>query len=153
LGEVLFYHLDATTSLEETLPVLLERTLGRGWRALVRCGSEAGLAALDARLWTYSDDSFLPHGTAAAGEAGRQPVWLTIGDDVPNGAEVLMLVDGARASPAEMARFTRTCLIFDGADTRALEAARADWRAVTAAGLPARYWAREHGRWVQKAAS
>jgi DNA polymerase-3 subunit chi len=62
-----------------------------------------------------------------------------------------MLVDGARATPPEMAAFERTCLIFDGRDERALEAARADWRTVTAAALPAKYWAQEHGRWVQKA--
>ena len=104
-------------------------------------------------LWTWRDDSFLPHGTAAGGQAARQPVYLTTGEENPNGATVLMLVDGARAAPAEMAGFARTCLIFDGRDERALEAARDDWRAVRAAGLPAVYWAQEQGRWVQKAAS
>ena len=82
-----------------------------------------------------------------------QPVYLTLGEENPNGANVLMLVDGARAQVAEMRGYERTCLIFDGSDERAVEAARADWRAVTAAALPAKYWAREQGRWVQKAAS
>ena len=50
-----------------------------------------------------------------------------------------------------MAGFVRTCVLFDGTDERAVEAARADWRAVKAAELPAKYWAQEHGRWVQKA--
>ena len=64
-----------------------------------------------------------------------------------------MLVDGARATLAEMSRYDRTCLLFDGHDPRAVETARADWRAVTGATLPAKYWAQEQGRWVQKAAS
>jgi DNA polymerase-3 subunit chi len=118
---------------------------------ILRCGSEPGLAQLDAVLWTYRDDAFLPHGTAAAGHADRQPVYLTLGDENPNGANVLMLVDGARAAPAEMAGFERTCLIFDGGDPRALDAARDDWRAVRAAGLSAVYWSQEGGRWVNKA--
>ena len=152
MAEVLFYHLSASP-LEAALPDLLERSLERGWRVIVRCGSEAGMAGLDAMLWTFRDDAFLPHGTAAAGNAGLQPIYLTLGQENPNGAGVLMLVDGARATPAEMAGFERTCLIFDGGDERAVEAARADWRAVKAAALPAKYWAQERGRWVQKAAS
>ena len=66
-------------------------------------------------------------------------------------ANAKLLVDGARAAPAEMGGFERTCLLFDGNDERAVEAARADWRAVKAASLPAKYWAQEQGRWVQKA--
>lgn len=149
MAEVLFYHLTATP-LEATLPDLLERSLARGWRVVVRVGSATTLGALDAALWTYRDDAFLPHGTAALGHAAAQPIWLTADDDVPNRADVLMLADGARATPAEMAGFARTCLLFDGTDERAVETARTDWRAVRAAELPAKYWAQEQGRWVQK---
>lgn len=152
MAEVLFYHLTATP-LEASLPELLDRSLARGWRVVVRCGSEPGMAALDAALWTWRDEAFLPHGTAAMGHAGLQPIYLTLGDEVPNGATVLMLVDGARATLAEMAGFERTCLLFDGHDPRAVETARADWRTIRDAGLPARYWAQESGRWVQKATS
>jgi DNA polymerase IIIc chi subunit len=107
---------------------------------------------LDARLWTWRDDAFLPHGTAAMGHAARQPIWLTCGDENPNGAQLLMLVAGARAVPAEAAAFERVCLLFEAADAEALAAARDDWRAVTAAGLPARYWAQEAGAgWRRRA--
>ena len=152
MAEVLFYQLTASP-LEASLPELLERSLARGWRVLLRCGSEAGMASLDERLWTWSETSFLPHGTAQAGNAAMQAVYLTVGDENPNGANVLMLVDGARATPAEMAGFERACLIFDGGDERALATARDDWRAVRASGLPAVYWAQERGRWVEKATS
>ena len=152
MAEVLFYHL-TDTSLERTLPDLLERTLARGWRALVRCGSEQGLAALDDHLWTWRDDAFLPHGTRASAHPAREPVYLTLGEENPNRADVLMLVDGARAGVAELAAFARACLIFDGADPAAVEAARRDWRAVRDAGLTAVYWAREDGRWTRKAST
>jgi len=149
LAEVLFYHLTAIP-LEQALPELLEKSLARGWRVLVRGGSEPGLAALDRALWTWRDDAFLPHGTSADAHPDRQPVYLTLGDVNPNRAEVLMLVDGARVLPAEVAGFVRTCVLFDGGDEAALAAAREDWRRVREAGLPARYWAREQGRWVEK---
>lgn len=152
MAEVLFYHLTASP-VEQALPELLERALAREWRAVVRCGSQPALEMLDARLWTWRDDAFLAHGTAAMGHAARQPVWLTCGGENPNGAQLLMLVAGARAEPAEAAGFERVCLLFEAADAEALAAAREDWRAVTAAGLPARYWAQEGGRWVEKARS
>lgn len=151
MAEVLFYHLTASP-IEATLPDLLEKTLARGWRALVRVGDEAGLGFLDDRLWTYRDDAFLPHGRAGARDAARQPILLTLGRDNANAADVLMLALGGRAEVGEMAGFVRTCLLFDGADAAAVARARADWRAVTAAGLPAKYWAQDGGRWVQKAA-
>ena len=152
MAEVLFYHLTAAP-IETTLPELLEKALARGWRVLVRCGSEAGLAALDRALWTWRDDAFLPHGTGTDPYPDRQPVYLTLGEENPNGAAVLMLVDGARRLPGELGGFARTCVLFDGGDDAALEAAREDWRKVRETGLDARYWARERGGWVEKARS
>ena len=60
MTEVLFYHLQ-NMSLESVLPPLLEKSLERGWRVVVQSTSPERTDALDAHLWTYSDDSFLPH--------------------------------------------------------------------------------------------
>ena len=94
--DVYFYHLEHQT-LERVLPSLLEKTLARGWRAVVQVGSEDRLEALDMALWTYADDSFLAHGTARVGSASLQPIYLTLGSENPNGAGVRFLVDGAEA--------------------------------------------------------
>ena len=66
MTEVLFYHLQ-DMSLENVLPPLLEKSLERGWRVVVQSTSEERADALDAHLWTYRDDSFLPHATWRAG--------------------------------------------------------------------------------------
>lgn len=145
-----FYHL-TRSGLEATLPGLLERTLARGWRAVVRTGLPERVAALDSLLWSYAEESFLPHGSAATGFPERQPVWITAGREIPNRAEVLFLVDGAGAETGEMAALVRTVLLFDGRDADAVAAARADWRRATQAGLAATYWAEEDGRWVRRA--
>lgn len=149
MTEVLFYHLERAR-LESVLPGLLEKTLERGWKAVVRAGSRERVEALDALLWTYREDSFLPH--SAGGEAReRQPVWLTEKDEVPNGAEVLFLVDGATAEPAALPNFTRCVVIFDGADEHAVAEARRSWQTVKAAGHEATYWKQsESGRWEKQ---
>jgi DNA polymerase III subunit chi len=149
LTEVLFYHLERAR-LEEVLPGLLEKTLARDWRAVVRTGSKDRAEALDAHLWTYKDEGFLPH--AAAGEGARQPVWLTDGEDMPNAPQILFLVDGARADPAAIAALERCVMIFDGRDETAVGEARGFWKDVKAAGCDATYWKQSpQGGWEKQA--
>lgn len=150
MAEVRFYHL-TEVPLERALPTMLERTLDRGGRAVVRGGHAERLDFLNTHLWTYGDGSFLPHGSAADGHAARQPVWLTTGADVPNGARTLFLIDMAEASPEEIGAMEVTAILFDGHDAEAVAAARAQWKTVTGAGLAAVYWAQTpDGRWEKK---
>jgi len=147
--DVFFYHLEQQT-LERVLPSLLEKTLARGWRAVVQVGSEERLEALDQALWTYADDSFLPHGTARIGHASEQPVYLTLTDETPNGAGVRFLVDGAEAREFKGAE--RFVYVFDGHDPDAVATARAQWKAAKAAGCTVTYWQQSQtGRWEQRA--
>ena len=109
MTEVLFYHLEHQP-LERVLPSLVEKTLERGWRAVVQAGSEERVEALDTLLWTYREESFLPHGTKRDGNPDVQPVYLTTSEDNPNGATVRFLVDGAEAQrPREPTRASSTC--------------------------------------------
>ena len=150
MTEVLFYHLQRQP-LEAVLPTLLERSLQRGWRALVRATSDERLAALDDHLWTFSDDSFLPHGTDREPDPAGQPILLTLGDANPNGANVLFLVEGA-AMPADVGCYERVTLLFDGADEDAVGSARVTWGEVKRAGHEASYWQESPaGRWEKKA--
>jgi DNA polymerase-3 subunit chi len=150
MTEILFYHLQRQP-LDRVLPTLLEKSIERGWRVVVQAASQERIEALDAQLWTYRDDSFLPHGTAREGEAARQPILLTIHDDNPNGASVRFLIDGAPV-PSDAAAYQRIVLLFDGEDADAVEAARARWSEAKAQGFDATYWqGDEHGRWQRKA--
>lgn len=150
MAEVLFYHLQRQP-LETALPALLEKSLERGWRAVVQAVSEERIAALDEHLWTYRDDSFLPHGTDKEAHAADQPVVLTTGALNPNRASVRFLVEGAEI-PSDAAAYQRMVILFDGTDPHALALAREQWRAVKEAGHEATYWQQsENGRWERKA--
>ena len=150
MTELLFYHLQGQ-KLEGVLTPLLEKSLERGWRVVVQGASEERMEALDALLWTYSDDSFLPHGTWREAEAAEQPVLLTLTESNPNGANVRFLVDGA-AMPPDAEAYQRIVLMFDGEDEDAVAAARGQWSEVKARGFEATYWQPDdRGRWVKKA--
>lgn len=147
--EVFFYHLENRT-LEQVLPALLERSLERGWRAAVQATSQERVDALNTLLWTYREDSFLPHGADADGSSESQPIYLTDTDANPNAAAVRFLVDGARLDLA--AEYERVVHIFDGHDAAAVARAREAWSVAKERGLSVSYWQQdENGRWQQKA--
>ncbi len=146
--EVLFYHLERQP-LERVLPGLIEKTLERGWRAVVQAGSSERLDAIDLALWTYKEESFLPHGTKKDGFADQQPVYLTTDGDTPNGAGVRFLVDGAVAE--SYAGHARLVYLFDGNDDDATARAREQYKAARDAGCAVTYWRQSpEGRWEKK---
>ena len=150
MTEMLFYHLQHQP-IEKVLPTLLEKSVERGWKVVVQGGSEERIDALDAHLWTYRDDGFLPHGTWREQEAAAQPVLLTLDERNPNGASVRFLIDGAQVPP-DAASYARIVLLFDGDDDDALKAARERWSEAKAAGFDATYWQMDDsGRWAKKA--
>ncbi len=147
--EVNFYHL-TRYSLEDALPRLLAKTLQAGERAVVMLGSPERVDALNTHLWTYDPESFLPHGSARDGDAGRQPVWLTHLDENPNGARFLFLADRARSD--RVADFARCFEIFDGRDEAAVAESRERWKAYKAAGHTVAYFQQTAaGGWEKKA--
>lgn len=149
MTEVLFYHLQ-DMKLENVLPPLLEKSLERGWRAVVQSTSEERADALDAHLWTYRDDSFLPHATWRAGDATDQPIVLTVEPGNPNNAKIRFLVDNA-ALPEDSSSYERLVLVFNGDDGDALTAARSAWTECKSRGFEVTYWqADERGRWQRR---
>ncbi len=142
MTETLFYHLERR-ALEEILPGLVEKSLERGWRAVIRTDSSERSDALDSLLWTYDDESFLAHAQSGDGEAARQPVLITVEEENPNGAKILFYVGGAQPSDwsdASLSELARIVLLFDGRDGAALNAARHAWKAAMASGHDVAYW-------------
>ncbi len=149
MTEVLFYHL-TESKLEDALPALLEKSVERGWKVVVQTNDDARRDMLDAHLWTFRDESFLPHGTDAAPMAEAQPVLLTTAAENANGATVRFMVDGAEPPPLEP--YERVVFMFDGYDQLQLEAARAEWKRLKGEGHALTYWQQSpEGRWVKKA--
>ena len=150
MGAAFFYHL-TERPLEETLPMLLEKSLATGWRVAVRGQDAARMDWLDEKLWLGREDGFLPHGRAGGAHDAAQPILLTTGAEAANDPACLMAVEGAEVSPDEVARLERVCILFDGNDAAAVQAARVQWKALTDAGCAAQYWSEESGRWEKKA--
>ena len=147
--EIWFYHLERS-SLDQVLPTLLEKTIERGWRAMIKSSHSHRLDEVDETLWTFRDDSFLPHGRADQPHAERQPVLLSETGENLNGAQALFIVDDAELGVTE--GFERCFIIFDGRDEPALQNARGRWKALKGQGANLAYWRQtDEGRWEKAA--
>lgn len=149
MTELRFYHLERQP-LEKILPQLVERSLERGWRVVIRADSDEHAESLSNILWTFSEESFVAHGTRADGNADLQPVWLTSDNENPNQANVAFFVGGAPLENIE--GFERNVVLFDGADEEAVNRAREEWKKAKAVGHEISYWQQdETGRWKNRA--
>jgi DNA polymerase III subunit chi len=146
VSEVRFHHLERRR-VDQALPRLLERALEEGRRVIVRASSDEMVAALNERLWTYDDASFLPHGAAGDGDPMTQPIFLTSEAGNPNAATMLVRLSGAEAADADDA-FDLVVLLFDGRDEAALTDARGEWRRLKDLGRAISYWREsDEGGW------
>ena len=149
MSEVLFYHL-TQSPVEATLPSLLEKSLERDWTVCIRGASQERMEALDRHLWTFREDSFLPHGLDTSEHSGLQPIVLTTKNGPHDGADVLMLIDGVWEDPEVAKQYQRVCAFFDGNDPDAVSESRSQWTTYKDAGIEVKYWAQENGSWTQK---
>ena len=150
MTEALFYHLEQR-SLEDILPGLVEKSLQRGWRAAIKTDLSERSDALDTLLWTYDDQSFLPHAQAGDGDPAQQPVLITLEEGNPNSAQIVFYVGGAMPSDWEQLNdLARVVLLFDGRDESALAGARAAWKDAKAKGHDVTYWKETNGKFEKQ---
>ena len=151
MSKVDFYHLQKQ-SLEDVLPKLLQKAYMGGKKSVVRIGKEDRVEAINSHLWTFSDESFLPHGSKKDGFAEQQPIWLTAQNENPNGAEFLFLTEGAECTTEELSAYERVFNVFDGNSEQALEQARRLWKEYKNGDCEVVYWQQDSsGKWEQKA--
>lgn len=149
MPEILFYHLTQSTA-EQALPALIERSLARNWRVGVQFADESRYHAMDDHLWTWADDSFIPHGKMDDPFPPLQPVYLTMQEDNPNKADIRFLLDGATCLMVES--YTRLVLMFEDRDTQIVENMRTQWITYKQKAYPLTYWQQdENRRWIKKA--
>lgn len=149
MSEIRFYHLERQ-SLEQVLPSLVGKALEKGHRLFVKTSDEAAAEALSSSLWTGNPEGFLPHGTAKDGRAAMQPVWLGVGEENLNGADVLILTGDVTLD--DVSEYALVCEMLDGRDEQAVQAARVRWKDYQAAGHAVTYWQQDpRGGWIKKA--
>ena len=149
MTEIRFYHLQKQT-LDQALPLILEKAYASGKKILVRMESESEVERMNTHLWTHNPNSFLPHGSAKNDNPEKQPIYLTHQNDNENQAEILMLTQNRTEEKVET--YSLCCEMLDGRDIQAIEEARIRWKAYSNAGHDVTYWFQsETGKWEKKA--
>jgi DNA polymerase-3 subunit chi len=137
-----FDHL-LSTSRERAVPKLMEKVLGSGSKAVMIASSDSMLKTMSDALWSNDAASFLPHGTMRDGHASEQPIYLTLADENPSGADILCVLDGSL--PQSAATYTKLLDVFDGASETEVTAARERWAHYKAEGYALQYVKQQPG--------
>lgn len=138
------------SNLEQTLPALINKALQNNHKIIIKAANQNDLDKLNEHLWAYSPNSFIPHGSAKDGHAESQPVYLTLKDENPNGADVLILTQGAQCE--NLKDYALVCEMLDGHNQDHIENARSRWKTYKEDGLEISYWQQgPQGGWENKA--
>ncbi len=145
-----FYHLQRSP-LEQVLPKLCEKAYSTGKRIKIQLGTEERVSFVNSLLWTYNEESFLPHGSKKDGFSEEQPIFISADENNPNGAVLLVLADGAMPSLEVLQQYERVLNIFDGTNETSLNAARNYWKQIRELNADLHYWQQnERGVFEQK---
>ncbi len=114
-GRVDFYVLDREDARQRMVVAcrLAEKAYLRDLRALLLAESAGEAEALDALLWTFADQSFVPHGLVVDGSAAdpSAPVQLTV--DAARAPDADLLVNLSDRIPDGFERYPRIAEIVD----------------------------------------
>jgi DNA polymerase-3 subunit chi len=134
-----FYHLQ-TTSLDQVLPKLCEKAYQTGMHIHLFLGTEERIDFINSLLWTYAEESFLPHGCHKDGFSEDQPIYISADKENKNSAKLLILADGAQIDIEDINQYNRVLNVFDGNDETSLNKARSYWNAIQQMGGELHYW-------------
>ena len=149
MAELWFYHLERA-SVDQALPELLMKLMAQGGRAVICSSEDSRLNHLDSHLWTFRDDSFLPHGLIEAGQSEDQPILLSPSPQNLNQANMLFCLDGV--DPGDVDVWDRVIVMFEASDETSVARARALWAAQKKSEIDISYWRQnDMGRWERKA--
>ncbi|MFD2113030.1 DNA polymerase III subunit chi [Thiorhodococcus fuscus] len=90
---------------------LAERIRAQNLRLLIHCPDRDEARHLDRLLWTYREDSFLPHGLA--GKVDQELTPILIAEDGRPETETQVLLNLGREVPGFFTRFDRVCDLVD----------------------------------------
>jgi len=148
-------HLDiAGTGMKNSRHDPRETTFGTGfgvrrWRALVKLPQDK-LSEMDDHLWTFRDDSFLPHGRDTEPMGDWQPILLSSDLESAKGFDAVFLLGGMDVREAEEA--SRVMVMINGRSEADVTSERRRWKKLKETGASLSYYQQNsQGRWEKKA--
>jgi len=117
---------------------LVERVRKDRLRVLINCPDQRQARHLDRLLWTYREESFLPHGLVGETDPVLTPVLISADGQPDSEDQVLINLDTRPEVPPFFSRFQRLCELLDQ-DAAALEAGRTRFAYYRDCGYPLRH--------------
>jgi len=127
---------------------LTENIFKKNNSIVIFCTDQETAKVVDDFLWSYKEDSFLPHALKKHEEVSLNPILVST--DLDEGFEhnVLIALNGVLINEKDWQRFAKIYYFFDDQDMTEKENARSMWKSFSSLDIDCKYWINEKNKWV-----
>ena len=146
--EKAFFYKSSHRDVVRDIAWLTESIFKKNNRIVIFCTDQETAEVVDDFIWSYRDDSFIPHSIKKHRETSLDPILVTTDLDGSYEHNVLLALNGVLIKEKDWQRFAKVYYFFDDQDSREKENARAMWKSFSSLAVNCKYWINEKNKWV-----
>ena len=127
---------------------LIEKLFKEKNRILVCCKDQETVEVIDAFLWTYKEDEFIPHSIATKEKNSIYPILIATDIHEDYDHNVLLALSGVLIKEKDWRKFAKAYYFFDDQENKEKENAREMWKRFSALNIDCKYWVNKTNKWV-----
>jgi DNA polymerase-3 subunit chi len=146
--EKAFFYNSARRETVKDIVKLTEKLYKKNNFILLYCADQETVDALDEYLWSYSEDSFIPHSKKNNEKKSLYPILVT--DEILNDHEhnILLALNGVLIKETDWPKFNKVYYFFDDQNHEERENARSMWKSFSSLEIDCRYWVNKENKWI-----
>ena len=127
---------------------LIEKLFNEKNRILVCCKDQETVEVIDAFLWAYKEDGYVPHSIATKEKSSVCPILITSDIHKEYDHNVLLALSGVLIEEKDWRKFSRAYYFFDDQENKEKANAREMWKSFSSLNIVCKYWINKANKWV-----
>ena len=146
--EKAYFYNSSHRNVVADISFLIEKLFKEKNRILVCCKDQETVEVIDAFLWTYKEDEFIPHSIATKEKNSIYPILITTDIHEDYDHNVLLASSGVLIKETDWRKFAKAYYFFDDQENKEKENAREMWKNFSALNIVCKYWVNTANKWV-----
>ena len=147
MSEIYFYNTSSRDFLRD-ITLLIERLYLLEHKVIVLCPDNNVSAIVDDYLWSYKDESFLPHSIADQDHSELDSIIISSHQLNLDFYKILIVFKGSSISFDYSNNFEKVYYFFDDNSNDEREIARTLWKEAKKSGTKCKYWQVQENKWT-----
>ncbi|MDC3108146.1 DNA polymerase III subunit chi [Paracoccaceae bacterium] len=127
---------------------LTENIFKKNNKIVIFCTDQETAEVVNDFLWSYRDDSFIPHSIKKNGGSSLCPILVATDLNEVYEHNVLLALNGALIKEKDWQGFAKIYYFFDDQDIKEKDNARFMWKSFSSLDIDCKYWINKKNKWV-----